>query len=890
MNESIKADTSTLVFYSEPNEAGVPIQVTHGLMGIIATSDSDWREKSVSILGTDNLHAYISSSVETSMMTKSYFNHVEKMATHTINSLQQAFPSPQYTLGFIGVDSDLATLVTLALEAPAAADQPDALAATWLLPESTSQQTTLSLPDLPGALGFVGTLPGSSTRVNALYGIFDAFTGEVEWTGSGSLTLYWDGMSVTLSDMTGFPSGWSFGTPVKQLDGSWLVQLGNGPAMDSGILYSQQNYAGSSQTLLPHQLLSLNTGTGWIWLSVKLNEMPVLLFSAFNPIDSTYSFTHYQMLRLIDDTPDFSAVFGSGTLPAQLLSLDNSDVQIDIQLRTTDSSESALVMTQSYPLSFGTFADVDHEGVLAIVPADGTARTVQVSYGMLNSSGQFIATGTGTLTASFNGTVPVVTPGSDLPEGWVFSVPEQQSDGSWRVTLTDAAQASLTVIGARSSRGTDWLYSERRCLVALDSDGQSVVNAEWQYEGESVSQSTTWFIDTEPQKKLTVSLSGASVVLNESNVLGNTEAVAARNDSGVISAWGQSSTGGFSPTSTFNTSVTALSATRLAFAACNQSGQLFAWGDTSKGGSVPSTLADRSGWNMLASSGGMFVARNVQSPYIAAWGDNTYGQLDVPSSVSTMSDVVQIQCNDYACVVLNARGQVYGWGSENYGGTVPSSIATLTDIVEISASASAFCARRSNGAVVAWGQGSYGGELPEYVTSLTNIVRVYGCYSGFCALQTSGAVVAWGSAAIASAPALSNVVHVQGTEYAFCALLNSGSVYAWGDSTTGGALPANIAQLTDIVSLSATAKAFAVLRKNGAVEVWGDMSAGGDSSAVTNELASGVKGVYSGGSVFVAIKDDSTLVAWGNNAYGGSTNQIPAGLQGTVSYLSTKSA
>ena len=116
MKENIKADTSTLVFYSEPNEAGVPIQVVHGLMGIIATSDNDWREKSVSILGTDNLHAWISSSVETSISTKCYFNHVEEMATHTINFLQNAFPSPQYTLGFMGVDSDLATLVTLALD------------------------------------------------------------------------------------------------------------------------------------------------------------------------------------------------------------------------------------------------------------------------------------------------------------------------------------------------------------------------------------------------------------------------------------------------------------------------------------------------------------------------------------------------------------------------------------------------------------------------------------------------------------------------------------------------------------------------------------------------------------------------------------------------------
>lgn len=884
MKENIKADTSTLVFYSEPNEAGVPIQVTHGLMGIIATSDSDWREKSVSILGTDNLHAWISSSVETSISTKCYFNHVEKMATYTINFLQSAFPSPQYTLSFMGVDSDLATLVTLALDSSTMPNEPDALAATWHLPDSGSQLTTLSLPSQPGALGFVGTSPGSSTLVTALYGIYSTVTGQVAWTGSGSLMLNWDGQQVSLSEVTGFPSGWTFGTPVLQPDGSWQVALGSGPAEDNGILYSQINYAGSAQSLSPHQLLSMNTGAGWIWSSVKLNDMPVLLFSAFNPIDSSYSFNHYQMLRLISDTPDFSSVFGAGTLPAELLSLDNSDVQIDIQLHTTSSNDSALIMTLPYPISFSTFADTAREGVLAIVPASGAAQTIQISYGSLNANGQFVAAGQGTLTASYIGGTPVLTPGSTLPQEWVFGTPALQADGCWLVTLTDAAQSSLNVMGARSSYGANWLYSEKRCLVALE--GENVVNASWQYAGESTSVNASWFIDTQPQKALTVSASDASVILNESNVLGNTQAAAGRNDSGVVAAWGQSASGGYSPGSDFNISVTNLSATHHAFAAINQSGELFAWGDTSKGGSLPSTLANRSGWDLVVASSGMFVARNTQSPYIAVWGDNTYGQLDIPSTISGMSDVVQIQCNDYACVVLNARGQVFGWGGANYGGSVPQSISNLSDIVEISASASAFCARRSNGTVVAWGQNAYGGEVPDDIADLSNIARVYGCYSGFCAVQTSGSVAAWGDSAIASAPVLNDVVYVQGTEYAFCALRSNGSVYTWGQSSAGGVLPADIAQLTDIVAVSATATAFAVLRTNGAVHAWGDSAAGGNTSVVSSSLASGVKGIYSGGSVFVAIKDDSTLVAWGNSNYGGAMDAIPSALQGDTSYFS----
>ena len=62
-------------------------------------------------------------------------------------------------------------------------------------------------------------------------------------------------------------------------------------------------------------------------------------------------------------------------------------------------------------------------------------------------------------------------------------------------------------------------------------------------------------------------------------------------------------------------------------------------------------------------------------------------------------------------------------------------------------------------------------------------------------------------------------------------------------------------------------EAFAALKEDSSVEAWGRSSSGG--SGVPLGL-SGVKAIYSTNFAFAALKEDSSVEAWGDSSYGGS--------------------
>jgi alpha-tubulin suppressor-like RCC1 family protein len=64
-------------------------------------------------------------------------------------------------------------------------------------------------------------------------------------------------------------------------------------------------------------------------------------------------------------------------------------------------------------------------------------------------------------------------------------------------------------------------------------------------------------------------------------------------------------------------------------------------------------------------------------------------------------------------------------------------------------------------------------------------------------------------------------------------------------------------------------KAFAALKNDGSVVTWGDSYDGGNSSSVATSLGSEVTAVYSNSSAFAALKNDGSVVTWGNAYKGG---------------------
>lgn len=82
-------------------------------------------------------------------------------------------------------------------------------------------------------------------------------------------------------------------------------------------------------------------------------------------------------------------------------------------------------------------------------------------------------------------------------------------------------------------------------------------------------------------------------------------------------------------------------------------------------------------------------------------------------------------------------------------------------------------------------------------------------------------------------------------------------------------------------------RAFAALRSDGSVITWGDRGFGGDTSAVSDQLRSGVVQIFSSSDGFAALKSDGSVVAWGTYPDKAAGNKL---LSGVLQIFSTISA
>jgi len=144
-----------------------------------------------------------------------------------------------------------------------------------------------------------------------------------------------------------------------------------------------------------------------------------------------------------------------------------------------------------------------------------------------------------------------------------------------------------------------------------------------------------------------------------------------------------------------------------------------AWGENGSGQcNVPPLPAGLS-YVEVAAAGGHSVARRSNGS-VVAWGDNTVGQCVVPALPPGLSYVALAAgggfygCGYYSCpyfgytLARRSDGTVVAWGDNYYGQcNVPALPAGLS-YVEIAAGRFLGIARRSDGAIVAWENNAYG--------------------------------------------------------------------------------------------------------------------------------------------------------------------------------------
>lgn len=911
--------TSSLVYYSLPNYAGTPTVVSHGDTGIIAASASIWNELSLSAPGTDGIYSYIWSSVDTGNPTQSYTGHIEQYITANIPDLMAAFPSPQYSLQYLGIDSNLATPVII--QADSTFPEQNCFASTAIVYGSTTSVTTLVLPGNSGAMAFIGPVNGASALATLMTGTFDSDTGLITWQGSASVMLVYSDDQVSISSTTGLPDGWSFGTPVQQSDGSWLITLSSGEASDTGTLWSGVNYSGSSQVFSPHDSVQANSGAGWLWQSLQTQDMAALLYSSFNPVSTTFDYTHYQLCRMVKDTPDFSSIF-SGATPVQILALDNTDIQVNIQLNTTAADDAVMVVTQAYPLAFYSAVIRNNTGLLAILPADGTSLSLGIQYGTLNADGTASLTASATLDITFSNGLPVITPGTGVPSGWIFSTPIQQADGAWLSTLTDESLPATAEISALATDKTNINNNgtDAATLTATVSDsatGQPLA-------GITVSWNTT-LGTLSAESSVTDDDGNAQVILTDTGDTGSATVMSriANGSSKSTMITIKAGSASFAIIRGARTAITASGRSQTSRLVALDSSTLLptaviwryrdgteysaasSFLDTSpnqyleisnlNGDMITLNPANILGNGELSDDGslaGAFAARLDTGNYVG-WGMKNNGGFTLPEDINY--GVQAMMATYYSFTALRDDSSLFSWGEASEGGETPVSIALRKTFVDIQGSRGTFAARSLLSPYIqTWGWATDSSQdfslaVPDNIAQMNDISKIVANENAFAVINNAGKAFAWGSGATGgttstTVQSLSGITECCASRRAF-AVIADGKIYAWGDTDYGGSSSA-VSSVTNAVRLTATESAYTALTSAGGVVCWGNASFGNNLPA---DIASrtdivDIKASYG---AFAALCSDGHVVCWGNSSYGGDNSQVEDLLFNVVALSST---
>jgi formylglycine-generating enzyme required for sulfatase activity len=199
---------------------------------------------------------------------------------------------------------------------------------------------------------------------------------------------------------------------------------------------------------------------------------------------------------------------------------------------------------------------------------------------------------------------------------------------------------------------------------------------------------------------------------------------------------------------------------------------------------------------VAASEDRHFLALKADGTVIA-WGNNSYGQTNIPAG---LSNVIQVDAGRNYSIALKSDGTVVAWGDNSSGET---SIPTgLSNVVQVAAGEYHFLALKADGTVVAWGNNSSG--KTSIPAGLSNVVQVATGYAHSIALKSDGTVVAWGddSYGQTNIPAgLYNVIQVVAGYDHSIALKNDGTVVAWGNNQGGqSSAPANLNDVVQVVA------------------------------------------------------------------------------------------
>ena len=257
---------------------------------------------------------------------------------------------------------------------------------------------------------------------------------------------------------------------------------------------------------------------------------------------------------------------------------------------------------------------------------------------------------------------------------------------------------------------------------------------------------------------------------------------------------------------------------------------------------------------------------------VAAWGENSRGQTNVPPG---LSNVVAVAGGGEHSLALRADGTLIGWGDSQYGQTsIPEA---ATNVVAIAAGWAHSLALRSDGRVIAWGYNYFGqSNVPG---GLGDVVGIACGGHHNLALRRDGTVIGWGYdyAGVTNVPpGVSNAIAVAAGGLHSLVLLADGTVVAWGHRNLGEwILPSG---LRDVVALADGGYHTLALRADGTVTAWGANWYG--MATVPTWWLTNAVAIAAGLNHSVALRPDGNVVVWGSNE--SRQRRAPLGLSNVV--------
>jgi alpha-tubulin suppressor-like RCC1 family protein len=260
---------------------------------------------------------------------------------------------------------------------------------------------------------------------------------------------------------------------------------------------------------------------------------------------------------------------------------------------------------------------------------------------------------------------------------------------------------------------------------------------------------------------------------------------------------------------------------------------------------------------------------------VVAWGNNTYGQTNVPV---TLTNAITIAAGYENSMAVRGDGTITGWGYNGLNETIPpTGLSYVMAIATSRAASGAFSlALKSDGTVIGWGNNAY--KQTNAPTGLSNVTSIAVGQGHGMALRNDGKVFVWGnnSNGQTNVPAtLTNAIGIAAGYNCCLALQNNGSLMAWGDNTYGQTnIPSG---LTNVMAIASGWYHCLALTSNGTLMAWGNNTYQQTNipAGLTNVVAISTGQYHS-----LAVKNDGTVIAWGQNTY--KQTNVPTGLNHVV--------